>query len=99
MLQSVDLILVAFLARFGRPLSRRIVVHCAPTKRNPTASSTAAILHARADYSMLSPCKEMSKPSRSCSSLTRRPMVTSMAFRMRKLATKPYDTVTATPLS
>ena len=33
-------------------------------------------------YSMLSPCKEMSSPSRSCSSVTRNPSVLSMAIRI-----------------
>src|ERR1700676_4279185 len=42
-----------------------------------------------AHYSMLSPCSEISRPSRSCSSATRNPMVLSITFKMTKLAANP----------
>src|ERR1700680_4166246 len=37
-------------------------------------------------YSMLSPCSEISRPWRSCSSVTRNPMVLSITFKITKLA-------------
>jgi GABA permease len=40
-------------------------------------------------YSTCSPCSEMSRPSRSCSSVTRRPIVQSMSFRIMVLTANP----------
>src|ERR1700733_1762421 len=42
-----------------------------------------------AAYSILSPCSEMSRPSRSSSGVTRSPIVRSISFRMTMLMTKP----------
>ena len=48
-------------------------------------------------YSTRSPCCDISRPSRSCSSVTRSPMVISMTFKIMKLTEKPYTSVVPTP--
>jgi hypothetical protein len=88
--------------RCARPAAADSHASCAPRTRNPRLPVTGPVASAQDPslaYSMLSPCNEMSSPSRSCSSVTRSPIVLSMICKIAKLTTKAYTTVVPTPFN